>query len=440
MADHPKYIRSGVRAYPFEDQQDGLHPEDINGDGRILQMRIKDSAGDWKVSHLDPRMMEKRQPDENEGQFYRLLPEGKIQDFDGYVIQMARPLEGLDFNRNFPFDWKPENEQYGAGPYPASEPEIKAVVDFVASHTNINVAITFHTFSGVLLRPYSTKPDDDMETEDLWVFKRIGAIGTKHTGYRCVSTYHDFRYHPKEVTTGAFDDWLYDHMGVYTFTIELWDLPTQAGVKERKFSAWYDDHPHEEDQMIMKWIDENAPAESYVEWKPFQHPQLGEVEIGGWNLMYTWRNPPHAFIGEIAQKQYGFLKSIGEMLPKIEILALDVTPLGGCDYTVNLVVQNRGYFPSYTSVQGKKRQASRPVRAELELPEGVSIVTGKRKMDLGHLGGRSNKFDVATVWGYSGTDNRARVEWVLHGNPGGVIKITVKSERAGTIHREITLL
>ena len=102
-----------------------------------------------------------------------------IENFDGYQIKVARPPEGLDFNRNFPFEWRTEGEQHGAGPYPASEPEIKALVDFIATHPNINIAITYHTFSRVILRCYSTKADDEMETDDLWVYKKIGEIGTQ---------------------------------------------------------------------------------------------------------------------------------------------------------------------------------------------------------------------------------------------------------------------
>ncbi len=94
-------------------------------------------------------------------------------------------MKGLDFNRNFPFEWRAEGDQHGAGPYPTSEPEIRALVDFIVKHPNINIAITFHTFSRVILRPYSTKSDDDMNAEDLWVFKKIGELGTKLTGYRC---------------------------------------------------------------------------------------------------------------------------------------------------------------------------------------------------------------------------------------------------------------
>ena len=89
-----------------------------------------------------------------------------IEDFDGYLIKVARQPEGLDFNRNFPFQWRPEGEQQGAGPYPASEPEIKALVDFIVAHPNINVGLTYHTYSRVILRPFSTKADEEMETDD----------------------------------------------------------------------------------------------------------------------------------------------------------------------------------------------------------------------------------------------------------------------------------
>lgn len=439
MDAKPRYVRSGVRYYPYNEKDEGLHEQDIDGDGRILQMRIPDPAGEWKISSLDPRLLEKRQPDEVEGQFYRLLPEGIIEDFDGDIIKLARTPEGLDFNRNFPFQWRPENEQDGAGPYPTSEPEIKAVADFFASHQNVNVGITFHTFSGAILRPYSTKPDDDMEVEDLWVYKKLGEIGTKHTGYRAVSTYHDFRYTPKEITTGAFDDWLYDQLGIFTFTVELWDLPTQAGIKDRKFMEWFREHPHEEDLMILKWAEENAGSEPYVAWKPFNHPQLGPVELGGWDDMYTWRNPPHAFMEKVAEKQLPFVLSLANMLPHLEIRKLEATSLGGGDYRICLVIQNNGFFPTFTSQQGKKRLAVRPVRAELVLPEGALLVNGKRKTELGHLEGRSNKLETSMIWGSSGTDNRARAEWIVHANPGDVVRVNVLSDRAGVLRKEVVL-
>jgi murein tripeptide amidase MpaA len=439
LADKPRYVRSGVRPYPWPEKDDGLHEEDIDGDGRQLQMRIQDPNGDWKISELDARLLQKRGPAEHGGVYYRLLPEGRVEDYDGYLIKLARPPEGLDFNRNFPFEWRTEGDQEGAGPYPASEPEIRALVDFVAKHPNINIAITYHTFSRAILRCYSTKADDDMETSDLWVYKKIGEIGTKTTGYRCVSTFHDFKYHPKEVTTGAFDDWSYDHRGVYAFTIELWDMPSEAGIKDRKFIEWYRDHPHEEDLQILKWAEEHGGKDAYVDWYEFEHPQLGKVELGGWNFMYTWRNPPLNLVGAEAARNVPFALALGDLLPRLSLHTLEVTPLGGNDYRINLAIENSGFLPTCTSEQGKKRKATRPVRAELELPEGVKLVNGKRRVELGHLEGRSNKLDAAMVWSEDPTDNRARAEWVLHGSPGAVVQVHARSERAGSIHQSLTL-
>jgi len=439
MAPIPRYVRSGVRPYPWEEKDEGLFTQDINGDGKILQMRFQDPNGDWKISSLDPRLMEKRAPNENGGTYFRLLPEGLLEDFDGYVIKMARPMEGLDFNRNFPFDWRTEGEQYGAGPYPTSEPETRSLVDFVVKHPNINLAITFHTFSRVILRPYSTKSDDDMNTDDLWVFKKIGELGTKITGYHCLSTFHDFKYHPKEGITGAFDDWMYDHLGVFTYTIELWDLPTQAGIKDRKLIEWWREHPHEEDLQILKWIDEHGASDAYIEWQPYEHPQLGKIELGGWNNMYSWRNPPLDFTEAEVKKHYPFILTLGDLLPHLSIHSLNFDKIGENKFHLNLVVENSGFLPSYTSQQSKSRKSSRPVRVELELPDGAVITSGKHREELGHLEGRSNKLDVSAYSADSPTDNRARLEWVIQAAAGIKIKIKILSERAGVISREITL-
>jgi murein tripeptide amidase MpaA len=438
MAAVPRYLRSGVRPYPWEEQTEGLHMQDVDGDRRVLQMRVPDPNGDWKISSLDPRLMQKRGLDEHGGIYYRLLPEGLIHNFDGYVVKVARPLEGLDFNRNFPSEWRPESEQLGAGPYPTSEPEIKALVDFIVTHPNINAALTYHTHGGIILRSYSTKPDDQMDTDDLWVYKKIGERGTQITGYPCVSIYHDFRYHPQEVVTGAFDDWLYDHFGMFAFTIELWDLPGQAGIPERQLIEWFRDHPHEDDLKILQWLDQHVGPEGYVAWYSFDHPQLGAVELGGWNTLYTWRNPPPRLMGAEAARNTPFAIAIGKMLPHLAIHTLEVSLLGNRTYRLNLVVENTGFLPTCTSQQGKKRQAARPVFVELKVPDDVTLISGKQHTDLEYLEGRSNKLS-SSYRATSPTDNRTQAEWVLHAPSGAVIGLKIHSDRAGTLYREVQL-
>jgi len=443
LATPSQYVRSGVRAYPEAEKAEGLHRQDIDGDRRCLQMRIADPNGDWKISSLDPRLMEKRAPDEHGGTYYRVLPEGLISDFDGYNIKIAQPLAGLDFNRNFPFEWRPEAEQPGSGPYPASEPEIQAVIQFIATHPNINLALTYHTYSGVILRPYSGKPDEEMITEDLWVYEKIGDRGSQITGYPCVSVYTGFRYHPKDVTTGAFDDWIYDHFGIFAFTVELWNLLEHAGIKDRTFIEWRRHHPHTDDLQILQWLDEQVGAEAYIPWYPALHPQLGAVELGGWNSLYTWQNPPPALMGAEAARNAPFVLALGDMLPHLAIHTLQVTILSDRLYRLNLVVENTGFLPTYTSQQGKERQSARPVIVEIELPTEVTLFTGKRRTEVGHLEGRSNKLHLAEfsqIYAPSATDNRAHVEWVLQAETETSVQLIVRSDRAGVIRRQVQLL
>jgi hypothetical protein len=222
---------------------------------------------------------------------------------------------------------------------------------------------------------------------------------------------------------------MYDHRGVFAYTIELWDMPTEAGIKNRKFIEWYQDHAHEEDLQILKWADENIGEGGYVAWYEFDHPQLGKVELGGWNEMYTWRNPPVSLVGAEAARNTPFALAMGDMLPRLVIHELKVSALGNGDYHINVVVENTGFLPTCTSMQGKNRKAMRPVRVEIELSEGVRLIDGKRRTELDHLEGRSNKLDVAAIWAASPTDNRGRAEWVVHAEPGSRVKVHVLSEQ-----------
>src|SRR5512133_317380 len=113
--------------------------------------------------------------------------------------------------------------------------------------------------------------------------------------------------------------------------------------------------------MIVKWSDEHAPAGSYVDWYAYQHPQLGKVELGGWNTLYTWRNPPHAMMSQEAGRHLPFALSLASLLPHLGLHTLQVTRSGETRWTIDLIVENHGYLPAYTSQQARKRKAARPV-------------------------------------------------------------------------------
>lgn len=425
----PVYVRSGTRRYPFTDDRDGLYPADIDGDGLILQMRIVDPDGGWKVSERDPRLLRPRAPDERGGTYYRVYTEGYIRNYNGYEVKIAPPTQGLDFNRNFPYIWAPEGVQRGAGPYPTSEPEIRAAVEFLTSHLNVSTAISYHTYSGAILRPYSDKPDDQMPIDDLWTYKELGRRGEEITGYKYVSVYHGFRYHPREVMRGAFDDWAYEQLGIYAFTVELWDMIGEAGIKERDFIEWFRDHPEEDDLKLLRWNDEQLGGTGFVNWRPFEHPQLGPVEIGGWIERRTFGNPPEKFLLRTLEPNTRFVLALAQTGPRLELRHVQAEPLGDDLYRLQAVVANSGYLPTYGSRKAQEVKAVQPIEVEVSLPEGGAIISGEQRQEIGQLEGRANK---RVLWGGSfPTDHLRRLTWTIRAPAGSSITVTARSQRAG---------
>ncbi|MEP6657968.1 MAG: M14 family metallopeptidase, partial [Betaproteobacteria bacterium] len=297
LADQPKWIRSSTRPYPHDEEAiEGLTVEDIDGDGRILQMRVPDPNGLWKSHPEAPALMVRRDPTETGGSYYRILPEGSLEDYDGFTLKIKKPKHGIDLNRNFPASWRQEYEQLGAGPFPTSEPEVRAVVSFIASHSNITAGTTFHTWSGVLLRPFEHLPDTEMHAEDLWFYQKAGKKGTELTGYPAISVYHEFRYHPKAVIGGTFD-WIYEHLGLYSWVVEIWSPMREAGIADYGYIDWFRDHPPEDDLKLYRWNETALSGLAHRTWQPFDHPQLGAIEIGGWDRFHAFSNPP-AFLLE----------------------------------------------------------------------------------------------------------------------------------------------
>jgi len=444
LADRPRHIRSSTRRYPCdEDHVDGLTTEDVDGDGRILSMRIADPHGSYKKHPADARLMVPREPGEFGDEYFRVMPEGFVQQYDGVNIKVNADAEGLDLNRNFPAFWRQEFEQVGAGPYPASEPEVRAMVDFITKHPNIGAAISYHTHSGVILRPMGTQSDDDMIPEDLWSYKRFSELGAKLTGYPAISIWHDFKYHPKEVITGT-QDWVYEYLGALFWVVEIWAPNKEAGITDYKWVDWYREHPVEDDLKLLKWSDEQCGGLAHVDWKPFQHPQLGAVEIGGWDKMNFWRNPPPALREREAARFPAWMNQIALSLPKLELLRAEALPLGTVDgqatWRVRFAVANSGWLPAYISKRALARKAVRPLVFEVELPDGATLLGGTPRMEGPQLEGHAPK---GSLQGFlpnrDVTADRALAEWTVRAPAGTTLVLRARAERAGAVRAELVL-
>ncbi len=432
-----RFRRSSVRPYPHQEPRDGLHREDVDGDGRVLFMRMRDPNGSWKTHPEDPRLLVARAPDDVEGDFYRVLPEGTILNWDGATIPVAPPLEGLDLNRNWPAEWAPEGEQLGAGPFPASEPEVRALVEAIVQRKNITSYIGYHTFSGVHLRPWSGRPDDDFPVPDLRAFELMGVAATRITGYPAVSIFHDFKYHPKMVIRGGDVDWIYDHLGAFAWVTEFWSPQRAAGLDGYHFIDWVREHSPDDDLALIRLADELG--EGYVDWYPFEHPQLGRVEIGGWDLVRFWFNPPLSRLEAEVGPHADFAIFLALASLQLEIRSFESTPVGDGAFRLRLVLENAGWLPTYVTEKALERKAVQPIEAELELPDGARVATGKAKEEIGQLSGRVEDRSV-TWWGVDhSTKNRALVEWVVEAKAGDRVGVVARHERAGTVRAELVL-
>src|ERR687894_363184 len=336
----PHTLRSNPRPWPEPEPEPGLQPEDLDGDGHVLQMRVEDEHGEWRVSEGDARLMVPRAPDEaGPGvTYYRLYKEGVFKDYDGFRRKIARPFHGLDMNRQYPYRWREDD-------------------------------------------------DKEMPAHDLAVYKAIGERGTEITGYPNISVYHDFRYEEDKFITGAFDDWAFDYYGVFAFTIEFWSLAKAAGVEVKNFIQFFRDPPEEASLKMLAWNDRELGGEGFSPWTPFDHPQLGRVEVGGWKTKFTHQNPPPKFLEGECEKLARFALAHASTAPRLEadLLAED---LGPGVRRLELRVQNTGYLSTNVTRVAADKKLVKPVRAVLSLPERTELVSGEPEVDLGHLAGR----------------------------------------------------
>lgn len=441
--EHNHYVRSARRPYPDPEPTPGLIEQDIDGDGYVLQMRLEAHDGAWRVSAHDPRLLVPRRPwdREEDGPFYHLYFEGLFEEDSAndprWPMQPSDP-HGLDFNRNYPYAWKPEREQAGAGPYPLSEPETRAAVDFLHAHTNVCGILSHHTYTGVLLRPYTDRPDTELPKFDLAVFEVLGKRCEELTGYPCKSTYHDFRYDESRAITGVFDDWAYDHYGVHAFTMELWDPQNKAGIPEKPRLLDHWQKPTEEDRLrYLRWVDEDLGGEGFEPWRPFDHPQLGRVEIGGWKFLFTLRNPPHKYLPEVCRGATLFALDHARACPRPS-LSLAAAELAPGLFRVTASMRNEGYLPTYITARGK--EVVNELHLELELSDGQTLEEGKKSQRIPHLEGMANStapdFGSHTHHGRT-RDTRAERSWLIRG--AGPIGVTWRGDRIGRLHDEIEL-
>jgi len=439
----PTQLRSINKMHPFDELQPGVQPADLDGDGVIRHMRVKAKNGAWKISSKDARAMCKRRPDEMEGEFYNIYSEGDVLEFDGVNLQPAPAKFGNDYNRNFPCNWQPENKQAGSGSYALSNLETRVMADFIDKQKNLCAILNFHTWGGMYLYPPGYKSGKEAYKEDMDRYRTIGKMAEEETTYPALNMKDDYAGKAPISILGLFDDFCHFTMGVMDYACECWDFNTRIGCPNTwpRPEALTDDQQEDMAVARLKWLDENNDGKGFKNWTKYEHPVLGEVEIGGLDVKTVVQNPPEKFLDQEAEKHTKFLMRFMKTLPRLALDQVKVMPLGNDHYKIEAVVENLGYLPTYILQEALDIKKAAPVCVELG-GENVEFVSGKAKEEIGHLQGFSG---VRINYSHTGPVTVAhppcakKVEWVIKAPQGNPLTITASAPRAGKVTETILI-
>ena len=345
---------------PKDDDRDGLvdedPPDDLDGDGNICMMRKKDPFGQYKTDPEDPRLMVRVKPGEK-GEWTILGEEGIDNDGDGKLNEDGEGY--VDGNRNWGINWAPPYVQPGSGDYPFEAAGMRAIAKFLVDRPNIIVVFAFHNNGGMYLRGPSTKAEEPMNASDVGVYDHLGKNFEQIVpGYRYLVSWKDLY-----STYGDFTDFTDNVVGSYGFVGELFVTesetyrpPPKPGAAATPAADVMDmmGGSNDQERERLKFNDNVAQGDLYKPWKPFRHPQFGDIEIGGWVKMSS--RLPHPFmLNDLVHRNASAVLFAASQTP---VISLDVLPpvRAGADlYRVRVRVVNGGSIPSlsYNAVQRK---------------------------------------------------------------------------------------
>ena len=414
--------RSGKR--PVDNDRDGLFdedaPDDLDGDGNIVQMRRLDPNGRMKVSPDDPRLMVPLELGERyEGPRYMMLgSEGLDNDGDGQVNEDG--AGGYDLNRNRPTAWQPEHIQFGAGDYPLSHPESRAIAELFIAHPNIAAVQAYHNAGGMILRGPGAQYLGEYPFPDVRVYDTLGRRGEAMLPfYRYMIIWRDLY-----TVHGGFVNWTYEGLGIFSFTNELWSESQRYNRSERGSSKEQLDF---DDYVLF--------GQTYLEWKPFKHPVYGDIEIGGWTKFGS-RIPPPFMLEEVCHRNAAFTLYHAEQMPRLQVSDVEVKRLDGDIWQVTVEVKNTRIISSM-SAQAVQAGIGRRDHVEISPAEGgqLTVLAGGTIEDrfMSPLSFVERQPEKLRVDGGIPGESVRLFRWLVRGS--GRVRATYWSQRGGSAER-----
>ena len=433
----PRYERR-LNARPMDLDHDGTVDEDgyddLNGDGLITMMRVTDPAGEWLADEKNPELLRKADRSKGEEGVYKVYSEGIDNDKDG-AWNEDEP-GGVDFNRNFTFNYKFFSK--GAGFHQVSEIETRAVADFCFAHPNIAVVFSFLHNENLMhpwkarksaqgtrgqQRRFSRKPITSVMPKDAPYFDHLSQMFKKMTGFSDAPQ--------PEKGEGAFSEWAYYHFGRWSVSAPAWWPPS---VKEKNDSTKSNNSKTKtisrisksgkkkkdtlvDERRLLKWLQISGQSAKFVSWQEIAHPDFPgkKVEVGGF-MPYVSINPPADSLANLDDKFSRFLLYLGSQCPNVKLEGPRVEKLDKNVYRITVQVTNEGYLPT-NSQMGVKSQWARKVKVGIKLGGGQKLAAG-RKMQL--------------LDAIPGSGGSRELNWLVIGEKGSTVTVTAGSPMAGT--------
>jgi len=508
--------------------------EDLNGDGFITRMRVPDPTGEWMPVEGDPRLMKKADPSKGEKGIYTLYTEGTDNDNDGKYNEDGPG--GVNVNLNFPHLFKDFTETGGA--WPGSTPEVYGIFEFVFNHPEIAMTFSFgstnfsmvppkggrqgsadfqsiqipesfadqigadpnatYTMEEVIRMVQPLAPPGFEITESVVAsFLGLGAVvnpldddlkfynelSDQYKEYLKENGMEAERLDPEPAKDGSFELWSYYHLGVPTFSMDLWTLPEYKEEEEggsgltadmigemssdefvelgeeklgmfleeigapdqysaemvikmveggqlspERIATMLNQMPEPtdsegaspEDRALMAFNDNVLDGAGYVNWQPFNHPTLEEVEIGG-TVPYVRNTPPAAMIDSLLSVQVPWVVTLAEKIPRLSILKTETVNKGGGVWELSVWVQNENYLP-FPTAMGEKNQQPRPGVLMLNA-DGLEVLDGRARTTVGTIGGHKTK----------------KFRWLIRSPQTDVINVILESANAWNDRSQVNL-
>ena len=480
--------------------EDGF--DDLNGDGFITQMRVKDPEGRLIPSKTDARIMVPADVSKGERGEFKIYAEGIDNDGDGQYNEDGEGgiNVGIGFPHLFPRDKKE------AGLWSGQTPEVYSLMRFIFDRPEIAMVYTLGSSDFCLAAPkggrkgganlqnikvparYARMLDIDpnqsftmdelvellkknmpagMEVTPSMVAGMLGLGAAVNPLDEDVKFYTKFAEEYKKYLEGkkfsterleapgdkdgSFELWAYYHLGVPSFSMNLFTVPkvkeekkegaqtvspddvekmttdefvalgeekisaflkannapdrfTASGVIEmmksgrftpKQMAGMLKNAPKKEkegelgekDKALLAYADKTLEGKGFAPWQKYNHPTLGEVEIGGY-IPYLESTPKPEMIDSLLKTQVPWLLQLTKKMPQLAIGNKKVTRLGENIYKIEIYIENNGYLP-YPIAMGQRNTQPAPVIIVLD--GEMQILEGTKRIPLGAIGGNSVK-------------------------------------------------